>query len=303
MDFSPVVLQFLSLSLPPGVAYAVVAAFVWGTYIFALKRYFADYPGTVLTVVVNTTAILWYLPVTLTTPAAAAFDPGAVGLGDAGVVLLTVVTTAAAFLVFLAALDAGEVSYVAPINKVVPAFVLPIEVLLLHERLAPIQLVGVVVTTLAVYVANYRRGRLLEPVKKAVTARPAQLALFSAMCYAVSDVGKRLVLQEMGVPPSLWVPTLLAGVVAVLLPFVVRDWVPVREDLPKFVLAGAGVALGEHVTSLAFAAAPASIASPVINTQAVVAVLLGGLVLREEAFGVRLVAAALAVAGVGLIAL
>ncbi|SFR63169.1 Uncharacterized membrane protein [Halogeometricum rufum] len=292
----------LSLSLPPGVGYAVVAAFVWGTYIFALKRYF-DYPGTVLTVCVNVAAILWYLPLTLSTPPSAVPDAGTIGVADAGILLLTVVTTAAAFLVFLAALDAGEVSYVAPINKVVPVFVLPIEVLFLQERLEPIQIAGVVVATLAVYVANYRRGYLLDPLRKAVTARPAQLALLSAACYAVSDVGKRLVLQEMSVPTTLWVPTLLGGVVVVLLPLVVRDWVPVRGDLPKFALAGAGVALGEHVTSLAFAAAPASIASPVINTQAVVAVLLGGVVLRERAFGTRLVAAALAVTGVGLIAL
>ncbi|WP_343161245.1 EamA family transporter, partial [Halogeometricum sp. CBA1124] len=198
---------------------------------FALKRYF-DYPGTVLTVCVNVAAILWYLPLTLSTPPSAVPDAGTIGVADAGILLLTVVTTAAAFLVFLAALDAGEVSYVAPINKVVPVFVLPIEVLFLQERLELIQIAGVVVATLAVYVANYRRGYLLDPLRKAVTARPAQLALLSAACYAVSDVGKRLVLQEMSVPTTLWVPTLLGGVVVLLLPLVVRDWVPVRGDLP-----------------------------------------------------------------------
>jgi drug/metabolite transporter (DMT)-like permease len=79
--------------------------------------------------------------------------------------------------------------------------------------------------------------------------------------------------------------------------------VSVRDDLPKFAVAGAGVAVGEHVTSLAFQQVPASIASPIINTQAIVAVLLGGVLLRERAFATRLVAAALAVCGVGLIAL
>ncbi|WP_363463634.1 DMT family transporter [Halogeometricum borinquense] len=301
--FDAAALQSGALSLPPGIAYAVVAAFVWGTYIFALKRYFDDYPGTVFTVVVNVAAVLWYLPVTLSTPTAEIPDAGTIGIGDAGIILLTVVMTATAFLVFLSALDAGEVSYVAPINKIVPVFVLPIEILFLHEQLRPIQLVGVGVATLAVYVANYRSGSLLDPLKKAATARPAQLALVSALCYAIGDVGKRLVLQEMSIPPTIWVPTLLGGVVVVLLPLVVRDWVSVRGDLPKFALAGAGVALGEHLTSLAFAVAPASIASPVVNTQAVVAVLLGGVILRERAFGTRLVAAALAVIGVALIAL
>jgi drug/metabolite transporter (DMT)-like permease len=287
----------------PGVAYALVAALVWGTYIFVLKRHFADYPGTVLTVVVNAAAVAWYLPVAVPRVRAAGVpDPAAFGATEVGAVVGTVFVTAVAFLVFLRALDAGEVSYVAPISKTVPVFVLPIEVFVLHQRLTPLQVVGVAVATLAVYVANYRRGSLLDPLRKAATARPAQLALLSAACYGVGDVGKRFALQEVGLQPELWVPTLLLGVLVVVLPLAVRDWVPVRSDLPKFVVAGAGVALGEHVTSLAFQQVPASIASPIVNTQAIVAVVLGGVVLRERAFATRLVAAALAVCGVSLIA-
>jgi drug/metabolite transporter (DMT)-like permease len=288
----------------PGIASAVVAAFVWGTYIFGLKRYFARYPGTVLTVVVNAAAIVWYLPLAVSRAGTTGLSPfTAFDGGEAGVVVGTVVATAAALLLFLRALSVGEVSYVTPINKIVPVFVLPIEVVFLHQRLTSLQVAGVVVATLAVYVANYRTGSLFDPLRKAATARPAQLALLSAACYAVSDVGKRLALQELGLQPELWVPTLLVGVLVVVLPLALREWVPVRGDLPKFVVAGGGVALGEHVTSLAFQQVAASIASPIINTQAIVAVVLGGVVLRERAFATRLVAAALAVCGVGLIAL
>ncbi|WP_318568178.1 DMT family transporter [Salinigranum marinum] len=290
--------------LSPGVGFSLAAAVVWGTYIFVLKRFFSRYPGTVLTVVINAVAVAWYLPVAVTRVRAAGLpDATAVGASQLAVVVGTVVTSAVAFLVFLRALDAGEVSYVAPISKIVPVFVLPIEVLLLHQRLTPLQVVGVVVATLAVYVANYRTGSLLDPLRKAATARPAQLALLSAVCYAISDVGKRLALQELGIQPELWVPTLLLGVLVVVLPLAAREWVSVRADLPKFVAAGGGVALGEHVTALAFQQVPASIASPIINTQAIVAVVLGGVVLRERAFATRLVAAGLAVCGVGLIAL
>ncbi|WP_380681349.1 EamA family transporter [Salinigranum sp. GCM10025319] len=290
--------------LSPGIAYSLAAAVIWGTYIFALKRYFSRYPGTVLIVVVNAVAVAWYLPVAVSRVGAAGLpDASAFGASEAAIVAGTVLTTAAAFLVFLRALAAGEVSYVTPINKIVPVFVLPIEVLFLHQRLTPLQVVGVLVATLAVYVANYRTGSLLDPLRKAASARPAQLALLSAACYAVSDVGKRLALQELGIQPELWVPTLLLGVLVVVLPLALREWTPVRADLPKFVVAGAGVAVGEHVTSLAFQQVPASIASPIINTQAVVAVVLGGVLLRERAFATRLVAAGLAVCGVGLIAL
>jgi len=290
--------------LSPGIGYSLAAAVVWGTYIFVLKRYFSRYPGTVLTVVVNAVAVAWYLPVAVPRVRAAGLpDAAAVDASQLAVVVGTVVTSAVAFLVFLRALDVGEVSYVAPISKIVPVFVLPIEVVLLHQRLTPLQIAGVVVATLAVYVANYRTGSLFDPLRKAATARPAQLALLSAVCYAVSDVGKRLALQELGIQPELWVPTLLLGVLVVVFPLALREWVSVRADLPRFVAAGGGVALGEHVTALAFQQVPASIASPIINTQAIVAVVLGGVVLRERAFATRLVAAGLAVCGVGLIAL
>ena len=287
----------------PGIAYAVAAAFVWGGYIFALKRYFSPYPGTVLTVGINAAAVAWYLPITATRGGFGRLpSPGEIWLVEVAVTLGTVVATAAAFLLFLRALDLGEVSYVAPISKIIPVFVLPIEVLVLHQRLTPIQVTGVVVATLAVYVANYRRGPLFAPLRKAATARSAQFALASAACFALGDVGKRLVLQEYGIPLTVWVPFLLGGVLVVVLPLAIREWVPLRGALPRFVLAGGGVAVAEHATSLAFSLVPASIASPIINTQAVVAVVLGGILLREEAFGIRLAAAGLAVVGVGLIA-
>jgi drug/metabolite transporter (DMT)-like permease len=290
-------------SLPPGIGYSLAAAFIWGTYIFVLKQYFEEYPSTVVAVGVNAAAVLWYLPLTVRRtdpadlPSLSTFGP-LEGL----LVLGTIVATAAAFLVFLWALGLGDVSYVAPISKIVPVFVLPIEVLFLHERLTTIQITGVVVATLVVYVANYRTGSLLDPIRKAATSRAAQFGLLSAACFAVSDVGKRVALQELAIPLELWVPTVLGGVLVVVLPLAAREWVPIRDALPKFALAGGGVAVGEHVTSLAFSTVPASIASPIINTQAVVAVLLGGVLLREDSFGIRLAAAALAVIGVGLIA-
>jgi drug/metabolite transporter (DMT)-like permease len=287
----------------PGIGYAVVAAFVWGGYIFALKRYFSGYPDTVLVVGINAAAIGWYLPLTVFRADPDALPSvAAIGADGVAVVVGTVVVSAAAFLLFLRAIDLGEVSYVAPISKVSPVFVLPIEVLVLHERLAPIQVVGVVVATVAVYVANYRRGSLLAPVRKAATTRSVRFALASAACFAVSDVGRRVVLQELGIPLTLWVPALFAGVLALALPVAAREWVPIGDALPRFALAGGAVALGEHFTSLAFAAVPASIASPIINTQAIVAVVLGGIILNEKPFGIRLAAAGLAAVGVGLIA-
>ena len=307
-----------------GLPFAIGAAIVWGGYIFLLKRSFSGYPPAGLTVLINAVAIAWFLPVTVATTdfgrmgltgAALSANPAgalgglvtlvaAVNPAAAAVVVGTAAATAAAFVLFLRAIERGDVSYVTPINKVVPMFVLPMEVVLLGEVLAPIRIAGVVVATAAVYVANYEPGTLLAPLVAAVRSRPAQLALVSAACYAVADLGKRVALQELAIPGTLWVLLLLAGAGLLLLPAAIRNPPAVtRRDAPKFLVAGALVALGEHLTTVAFASLPASVASPVINTQAIVAVVLGGVVLGERHFRVRLIAALLAVVGVAMIAL
>lgn len=294
----------LGVVADPGLGYALTAAVVWGVYIYLLKRLFEGYPPAALTVIINAFAIAWYVPVALSDERVnvSAFD--GFGLAEFAIVAVTVLATAAAFVLFLVAIADGDVSYVTPINKIVPMFVLPMEILLLGQILTPLEVAGVVVATLAVYVANYDPGGFFEPFRKAARSRPAQLALLSAACYAIGDVGKRVALQELAIPEPLWVPLLLSGVAVVLLPGAVRNPPSgVRADLPKFVLAGACVALGEHVTTLAFALLPASIASPIINTQAIVAVVLGGLLLGERHFRIRIVAAVLAVIGVTMIAI
>jgi drug/metabolite transporter (DMT)-like permease len=207
-------------------------------------------------------------------------------------------------LLFLKALATGEVSYVTPINKIVPVFVLPIEILLLGQVLTPLQVVGVVIATLAVYVANYDPAGFFRPFVKAANSRPAQLALLSAVCFAVGDVGRRVALQDLAIAERLWIPLFFATMTVMLLPMAIRKRPSVsRHELPKFVAGGAIVAVGEHLTTVAFGALPASIASPIINTQAIVAVVLGGILLGERQFRLRLFAAVLAVVGLTLLSL
>ena len=288
-----------------GIGYAVVAAVIWGVYIFYLKRAFQEYSAVTLTVLVNAFALGWYLPLLGATGGyGSTIDAlGGLGVDDAGVLAVTVVTIAGANVAFLRALSIGDVSYVAPINKIVPVFVLPIEVVFLGQFLTPLQVAGVVVATVAVYVANFQGGSLLEPLRRASGSRAAQLALASALLFAISDVAKRVALQELAIPTTLWVPLLFGGVIAVLLPSALRSTRPtVGRDVPKLAVAGGFVVSGEYITTLAFSLVPASIASPIINAQAIVAVLLGGIVLGEQYFRVRVAAAVLAAAGVTMIA-
>lgn len=292
--------------MDPGIGYAVVAAVVWGVYLFYLKQAFQGYSASTLTVVINVFALGWYLPIL---GGSVGFGDtldalGGFGLDEVGILALTAVTIAGAMIAFLRALAIGDVSYVAPINKIVPVFVLPIEVVFLGQFLTPLQVTGVVVATVAIYVANFQGGSLLEPLRRASSSRAAQLALVSAVFFAISDVAKRVALQELAIPTTLWVPLLFGGVTVVLLPSVLRSPpATIRPDLRQFVVAGGMVALGEYITTLAFSLIPASIASPIINAQAVVAVVLGGVLLDEQYFAIRIAAAVLAVVGVTLIAI
>lgn len=287
----------------PGVAFAVLAAVVWGGYLFVIKSSFGDYPASVFVAVINVAAFCWYLPVALLSgPSDAPLVP-ALGttawLFMLGVVGVSALATAALF----RALAVGDVSYVAPVSKIVPVFVLPLEIVLLDEHLSTVQIAGVVTATVAVYLMNYRGGGLLVPLRKAVTYRPAQFALLSALLFGIVDVSRRVILQEFTIPPRVWVLGLFGGMALLATPVAIRAWSGgTRRDLPKFVATALFAVVGEHFTALAFDIAPASIASPIINTQAVVAVLLGGVVLHEERLRARLGAAAIAVVGVALIA-
>jgi len=274
--------------MDPGISFAVLAAVAWGVYIFSLKRLFSDISPAALTVLLNSCAVVWYVPVMISRTDFSRELVGGIGPFELGVVALTVLMHAIAFVLFLWAIDDGDLSYVTPISKTVPVFVLSVEVLLLGQVLTAVQVLGVVVATVAVYVVNYEPGNLLGPVVNVYRSRPAQFALLSAMCYAVGDVGKRVVLQEIGIPTTLWVPILLVGITLILLPSAVRNPPSLtRRDIPRFVGVGVIVALAEHTTT-AFTILPASIASPIVNTQAVIAVVLGGVLLGERYFRLRL---------------
>ena len=286
-----------------GIVLSLAVALLFGVYLYSLKRYFAAYPSPVFVVLVYPLALPAYVPVLLLHdgPLLPASEPVLAG----GTMIAVAMLTAAALIAFFAAIRRGDVSYVSPIAKIVPVFVLPIEVLALQVQLSPVQIAGVVVATVAIYVANWQGGALLEPLRRAASSPAAQLALASAATFGFVDVGKRIMMQEMEIEPTTYLPVMFLGVSLAVLPWALRCEWPVgwRADLPKFAVAGAVIAYGNHAILLAFVDLPASIVSPLVNLQAVVAVVLGGVLLNEAYFRTRLVAAALAVGGVAMISL
>ncbi|WP_435334968.1 EamA family transporter [Haloarchaeobius sp. TZWWS8] len=286
-----------------GIALALFGAVLFGTYLFVIKRYFDHYATPVYLFAVYVAALVWYLPVAVVTTGGVPVPTTPYALGTTVAVSLAVV---AALFAFFRAIQTGEVSYVAPISKVVPAFVLPIELLVLPQTsLSVWQILGVVVVTVALYLANYEPGELVTPIRRAVTARPAQFALASAAIFGVVDVGKRYIMQELAVDPAAFVVVMMATTAVAVAPLAWghEDLAMAAADWTRFAAVGAMVALGQHVVAVAFTTLPASVASPIVNAQAVVAVILGGVLLDEPRFRTRLAAACVAVTGVALISL
>lgn len=286
-----------------GIALSLAVALVFGIYLYSIKRYFAGYPSPLLVVLAYGFALPVYLPLLLVQsgPILSTGESTTATAMMVGVAVLSAV----ALLAFFAAIRRGDVSYVSPIAKIVPVFVLPIEVLGLNVELSPIQIAGVGVATVAIYVANWQGGALLEPLRRALTSTAAHLALVSAAAYGVVDVGKRVMMQEMGIEPTTYLPVMFVVMPLAVLPWALRCDLPAgwRRDLPKFAVVAAVLAYGNHAILVAVGELPASIVSPLVNLQAVVAVVLGGLLLQEAYFRTRLVAAALAVGGVAMISL
>lgn len=283
-----------------GLGFALAAALLYGGYLYGYKRYFSDLPAMAYLAAVEGAAAIWYLPVVAGVDRAALADVGAT---DWAAITATALLTGAAIAVSIRAIQLGDVSYVTPLNKVVPIFVLPLEIGLLGAALTPLQIAGVLVATAGIYLANYEAGGLLAPLRRAFSYRPAQLALVGAAAFAVVDLLKRVLLQDLALPVPLVVWLSLLGVTAVGGAFGWRRRSDLsRRALPALFAMGLVLAVSDHVTALAFQRLPASVASPIINGQAVVAVVLGGVLLGERAFSRRLAASVLAVAGIALVA-
>ena len=284
-----------------GLVAAVAAAVLLGSYLVGVKRYFSHYPPTLYLAVVHGIGLCWYLPVVVATGGDDLLPP--LTAAETGLVVGTVGLIAVALAAFYHALAIGDVSYVAPISKIVPVFVLPLEVLLLGQQLSRVQIIGIGIATSAVYVANYHGGSLLGPLRTVFHRRAARFALASAAVFGVVDVGKRVSMQELAVSAEGFVVLTLVIVPIALGPWALRrrDGVSLRGDRWQLLVAGGVLAAGQHLVSVAFVALPASVVSPIVNTQAVIAVVLGSLLLGEPHARRRLLAGGLAVGGVVLV--
>lgn len=287
-----------------GFGYALLAACFGGMYMLSVKRYLDGVSASLIAVGSSLVAVALYLPVVFATAAdpiqALTLDVNRTGLA---VVFASILLSMGGKLLFLSAINTGEVSYVAPLGKTVPAFVLPFEILLIGVVLGPLQAVGIFVVVVGVYLTNFEKGTVYDPILRLVTSLPAKLALGSAVVFGLNDVLQRAILQVFGVNPFLWVVLRRLGVALLLLPIVLRSDIVdvVRSRWRGFLIVG-GLNVGlAHFATFSYSLLQASVASPIINAQSIVAVLLGGTLLKESAFRYRIAGATLTVIGIVLI--
>jgi drug/metabolite transporter (DMT)-like permease len=285
-------------------SYGVVAGIAWGLVLYGQKRYFATMHSATFMTVVFACAAVWYAPVTVTEFLATETSV-ITSLRTLGVMLLSISLLVVGLSLMFRAISLGEVSYVSPITRIAPVFVIPVEILLFGEQFTMSQTAGILLATTAIYLMNYEGEAMWIPIQRAVTYRPGRLALGSAGTLALLSVAQRYVLQELAVPSTVWIGVKLAGAALLLGPIGWTRATPerIRNGLGPFLILGLLIAVGEHFVGLAFAALPASIASPLVGTQAIVAILLGGTLLGEGRTRQRLVAALMAIAGIGLISI
>ena len=289
-----------------GIVYGLMAATAIGLSSFIYKNYLSQYSVLVYVTITYFWAFIWYIVLVSfirpQTTVSFTFTPTSV------VLLSFVVITMALGVGFsIRAVKLGELSYVAPLYNLVPLFVLPLEVILLQQTFTAAELTGILCATAAVYVVNYNSSSVIAPFTAVIDRRPAGLALASAGFFALTDLSKRVTLQEIAVPPSVLAAAVFLGMVVCMAPFAIQQWsrsvITIRSNLLLFATTGALVSIGEYAVVLTFASLPASLASPLISFQSVIAVVLGGVVLQETEFRRRIVASFLLLLSVALIAL
>lgn len=284
-----------------GIAYAGLSALIYGVFLFVMKWWFDDYSSPVFLLITYVFGFIVYFPFVVVSDAT--FLPASNRANVLAAVFAVTVGVVLGLVLVFRAIKIGEVSYVSPISKIIPVFVLPLEVGLLGQHLSLLQVGGVVVATVAIYVANWQGTTLLAPLNRAWRSRPAQLALLSAATFAFVDVGKRVLMQELAIAPTTYIPVMFVGVAVLMGPLALRSSWPEKwwHDLPQFGVAALLVAAGNHIVLLAFQLQPASIVSPIVNGQAIVAVILGAILLQESHIRARLLATGLAIVGIAMI--
>lgn len=222
-----------------------------------------------------------------------------------GVIVLSAALESTYYLLLGKAYRGGDLSLVYPISRgSSPMFVTLIAVVILGERIAPIGVIGILLTVVGIYVVHlksFQRDALLEPFRAIANSRVSQLALLTGMTIAgysaVDKVGVGMV------DPVVYIFLVFLISMIMLSPFMLlkkrealrTEW---RVNGRTMLLVGAMIAGGYLLILFILASNKVSYATSVRSASVVFGALLGLLVLKEPLGDKKLIGALVIFAGI-----
>ncbi|MFN8390045.1 MAG: EamA family transporter [Bdellovibrionota bacterium] len=206
---------------------------------------------------------------------------------------------------FARALHDGDLSLVYPIIRSAPAFVLVAGVLILHEQVSVLGASGVLLTVLGVYVLCVRGSGLrsaFSPMKDAIRNESTRFALLTALATTGFSLADKVLVAS--VPPALYTYLLHLMVTLYMTPQIVVSkpraalWEEVRAQLRSLFACGFLDPFGYFLVLAAFRVDKVSYVLGMRQVSIIIAVMMGGLLLKESGMRQRLIASAIIFLGI-----
>lgn len=187
------------------------------------------------------------------------------------------------------AYETGDLSHVYPIMRSAPALVLLFAVIFLDERVSLIGVIGILVVALGVYTINIKKislSGLFEPIKYIFREKGTQFALLTLISVAVYSIVDKIGVGF--VHPVLFTYLYTFFGFFLLTPYVLRiskksailkEWAARKRPI---VINGFFATLGYMLILIAFTIEKVSYVVGLRQVSVVIAVLLGGHILKER---------------------
>lgn len=222
-----------------------------------------------------------------------------------GIIVLSAALEATYYVLLGKAYKGGDLSLVYPISRgSSPMFVTLLAVFVLGERIAPIGVIGILLTVVGIYVVHlksFAKDALLEPFRAIANSRVSQLALLTGMTIAgysaVDKVGVGMV------DPVLYIFLVFTLSIVMLSPFMLLkkrealrvEW---RANWRTMLLVGAMIAGGYLLILIILSTNKVSYATSVRSASVVFGALLGLVVLKEPLGDKKLLGAVIIFTGI-----
>ena len=217
------------------------------------------------------------------------------------------ITTLAGTLMNVKALSKDELSFVAPLNGIIPVVGMILGLVFLQEIPTILGIIGVVAIFTGTYIMALETGRVnwYDPIIRLSSSKAAQLSVGVAISYALSTIFVKAALNE-GYDPLtvLYSLSILGFCILSYIFFTVkrREIVPAVKNHPKDLFASSvSSLLGAYLHNVAVSMTLVSYALAVRRFDTIFSVLLGWRYLKESNIRNKLIGAVVVVVGSAMI--